>query len=138
LPACAIETRHGQSFVARRFLPQLFTAERNPLVAVNLPVSGWSYIDRRGKVVVRNVATMDNFANAFHYGLVRVSVGGKWGLADMRGRLVAPLRYDGMLDYQPGEGWKACMECRSVSDGEHSWFEGGHWISLDRYGTPQG
>ena len=87
--------------------------------------------------MVRNVATMDNFANAFHYGLVRVSNGGKWGLADMHGRLVVSLRYDGMLDYQPGEGWKACLGCRSVSDGEHSGFDGGHWISLDRYGKPK-
>lgn len=134
LPACALEIRHGHTYVAARYLPKLFSGKRGPLVAMIVPDHGWSYIDRSGKVVVRHVAVMDNYASKFHYGLVRVTEAGKWGLADRRGRLVVPLRYDGILDYQPGEGWKACTGCRTRIVGEYSGFEGGAWITLDRRG----
>lgn len=134
LPPCAMETRHGHAYVAARYLPKLFSGSREHLVARILPGSGWSYIDRSGKVVVRHVATMDNDASAFHHGLVRVNRDGKWGLADEEGRLVVPPSYDGILDYQPGLGWRACTGCRSQTGGEHSWFEGGDWITLDRRG----
>lgn len=131
---CALETRHGATYVVARYLPKLFGGERGPLVARILPGSGWSYIDRSGKVVVRHVAIMDNYASEFHYGLVRVNRDGKWGLADEEGRLVVPPSYDGILDYQPGLGWRACTGCCSKTGGEHSWFEGGDWITLDRRG----
>lgn len=134
LPPCALETRHGHTYVAARYLQKLFSDEHGPLVARVLPESGWSYIDRSGKVVVRHVAIMDNYASAFHHGLVRVNEDGKWGLADQHGRLVVPLSYDGILDYQPGQGWKACTGCRTKTGGEYSWFEGGAWITLDRRG----
>lgn len=140
LPPCALQTRHGHTYVAARHLPQLFSDEDGPLLARMVPGSGWSYIDRRGKVVVRHVAVMDNDASAFHHGLVRIHEAGKWGLADQHGTLVVPPRYDGMLDYRPGEGWKACLGGRRVTDGEHSRFEGGQWVRLDRYGrlSPSG
>jgi len=134
LPRCALETRRGQLYVARRFLPSLFTAQRSLLAAVFLPDEGWAYVDRRGLLVVRHVATMDNGPSEFHHGLVRVTEAGKWGLADTRGRLVVPLRYDGMLDYDDEGGWRACTGCGTASDGEHAWFTGGEWISLDRKG----
>lgn len=137
LPVCALETYQGGIRVAARYLRQLSGNRHGALVAVVVPGSGWSYVDRRGGLVVRHVAIMDNGASAFHHGLVRVNDRDKWGLADRRGRLVVPLRYDGMLDYRPGEGWKACTGCRTRSDGEHSGFEGGAWVSLDRHGKPQ-
>lgn len=115
------------------YVPAIFASTNKPLIAVFLP-TGWVYINRRGEVVVSDVAVMDNGANVFHHGLVRVTRDHRWGLADTRGRLVVPLEYDGMLDYQPGKGWQVCTGCRAASDGEHGWFEGGRWGWLDRHG----
>lgn len=134
LPRCALEARDGHLYVAARFLPQLFMGADAQLVARVLPQRGWSYIDRVGKVVVSHVAVMDNYASAFHHGLVRIHQDSRWGLADRDGTLVVPLNYDGMLDYQSGDGWKACTGCQVRTDGEHRWFEGGQWVTLDRYG----
>jgi hypothetical protein len=133
IPSCALETRHGQVHVGATYLPLLLASAHGRLIAVRLP-TGWAYVDRHGRVVVTDVAVMDNGANDFHHGLVRVTRNGKWGLADAQGRLVVPLRYDGMLDYRPGKGWSVCSGCRAASDGEHGWFEGGEWASLDRHG----
>ncbi|MEO8925066.1 MAG: WG repeat-containing protein [Caldimonas sp.] len=135
VPSCALKTGHGQRHVIARYVPLLFAATRRRLVAVRLP-TGWAYIDRHGLIVVDDVAVMDNGANDFHQGLVRVTRNGKWGLADTHGRQVVPLTYDGMLDYQIGKGWKVCTGCRAASDGEHGWFEGGKWDLLDRIGRP--
>ncbi|WP_158879676.1 WG repeat-containing protein [Rhodanobacter sp. L36] len=136
VPACALEIRHGQQRVIATYLPPLLASTRHHLIAAFLP-TGWSYINRHGLVVVTHVAVMDNGANDFHYGLVRVTRDGKWGLADTHGRLVVPLKYDGMLDYQSDKGWEVCTGCRAVPDGEHGWFEGGAWQSLDQNGRPR-
>lgn len=135
VPACALETRHGSVHVIAAHVPALFADTTQRLTAVFLP-TGWAYIDRRGRIVVDDVAVMDNGANEFHHGLVRVTRGGRWGLADMHGRLVVPFEYDGMLDYQPGKGWPVCKQCRAATDGEHGWFAGGQWSSLDQRGRP--
>jgi len=112
LPKCALETRDGHLYIFQEFLPLLFSS-------------------RKGN--------FDNGPSPFHHGLVRVNRAGKWGLADSKGLLVVPLIYDGMLEYdEPNRGWTACRGCRSVSDGEHSWFEGGDWYRLDRRGTVAG
>lgn len=133
IPSCALEPRHGRPHVVAKYVPALFASARGRLIAVYLP-TGWAYIDRHGLVVVTDVAVMDNGANDFHHGLVRVTRNGKWGLADTRGRLAVPFKYDGMLDYQPGKGWEVCTGCRAASDGEHGWFEGGVWGSLNQAG----
>jgi hypothetical protein len=134
LPQCAVETRNGQEYVIQRYLRLLHYSGTPSLADAALPDAGWVYLNRQGRVVVRNVATMDNGANSFHHGLVRVTLGGKWGLANARGTLVVPLQYDGMLDYEPKIGWSACTGCHTLTGGEHSWFEGGDWVVLSRIG----
>ena len=135
LPRCALETRGGQLYVGQRFVRLLFSNTRKKMVATGAKGEGWIYVDRTGRVLVRNVATMDNGADSFHGGLVRVTRGGKWGLATMRGRLAVPMEFDGILDpYQGEPRWAACKGCRTVGDGEHHWFEGGTWYWID----PQG
>jgi hypothetical protein len=128
-----METHNGKPHVVAKYVRTLFASTRGRLTAAFLP-TGWAYINHRGLVVVDNVAVMDNYANDFHRGLVRVTRNSKWGLADTHGRLVVPFKYDGMLDYQPGKGWEVCTGCRAASDGEHGWFEGGEWQLLDRSG----
>ena len=132
LPPCAVLKKHGHVFIAQPFVHLFFPTKPEALAPVYLPDDGWAYIDRTGRVVVSDVATMDNSASEFHDGLVRVTRDHKRGLADTRGRIIVPLKYDGMLDYQAGFGWKACTECLTKTDGEHSWFEGGEWVVLQR------
>jgi len=135
LPACAFAQVHGRLRVDAAHGAAL-SFNRHGLAAAYLTGVGWTYVDRHGWVVVRDVAVFDNGASPFHHGLVRVTRGDKWGLADARGRLVAPLRYDGMLEYDPRTGWAACEGCRIERDksGEHSWFAGGRWLRLNAQG----
>ncbi len=147
LPACALEVRNHETFVAQVYLPLFFGANADALGSVKKGTNGfayfadagngWVYFNRTGRIVVRNVATMDNGPGAFHYGLVRIVRDRKWGLADTRGKIEIPLTYDGMLDYQEGKGWLACSDCHQETDPEeeHHWFKGGHWVWLDRHGN---
>lgn len=137
VPACAVQEHAGRLQVHHDHLVD-FDFNQHGLAAVYLTGTGWAYIDRRGQVIVRDVAIMDNLANEFHHGLVRVTRGGKWGLANARGKLVVPLQYDGMLDYQPQTGWLACEGCRVVRDGEYHLFEGGKWLLLNAQGKVTG
>jgi len=139
LPKCALEARNGHLYVAKPYLTLFFPAEKARLVGKIIPNGGWSYFNRRGLVVVQNVANFDNGPSPFHHGLVRVSRNGKWGLADAGGQFIVLLTYDGILEYDNShKGWLVCTGCRSASDGEHGWFEGGDWYWLDRHGKVAG
>lgn len=142
LPACALETHNGRLYVSKAYLQLFFASTATTdemdtpgiLASTYLPEGDWAYVNRAGLIVVRNVAVMDNGANEFHHGLVRVTKDNKWGLADIRGRMIVPLTYDGMLDYQADSGWLACTGCRNVKQGEYAYFQGGSWVRLDRRG----
>ncbi|HTJ30553.1 MAG TPA: WG repeat-containing protein [Acidobacteriaceae bacterium] len=142
LPACALETHNGKLYLSKPYLQLFFsptgkslaTGTPGNLASTYLPDEGWAYLDHTGLVVVRNVAVMDNGANAFHYELVRITRSGKWGLADIHGKIVVPFTYDGMLDYQKGQGWPACTGCSYVHQGEYGYFRGGKWVALTRQG----
>src|SRR4030081_3494526 len=82
LPRCALETRGGQLYVGQRFVPRLFSNTRQKMAAAGAEGEGWIYVDRAGRVLVRDVATMDNGADSFHGGLVRVNAGRKVGAGD--------------------------------------------------------
>jgi hypothetical protein len=139
LPECALETRDGHLYVFKEYAPLFFSSGKARLASAGLPEGGWAYFNRRGMIVVQHVANFDNGPGPFHHGLVRVNSKGKWGLVDPNGRFVVPLTYDGMFEYdEPNRGWRVCTGCRTVSDGEHSWFEGGVWNWLDRHGKVAG
>jgi hypothetical protein len=150
LPNCAVKNRNGRLYITRGFLKTFFsgggfgvaastvTVDGTRLAWSDIPGAGWAYFDRSGLVVVKNVATMDNGASQFHHGLVRVTVGNKWGLANAHGKLVVPMKLDGALDYEEGSGWRVCTQCRTEGDGELSWFTGGQWKWLDQYGRYTG
>jgi hypothetical protein len=133
VPPCAIQHVGGRTRIIQSHLT---TRSYNQYgLAPAWIEGGWTYVDRRGWVVVQNVAMMDNAANDFHHGLVRVTRGGKWGLADPRGKLVVPLLYDGTLDYEPNIGWLVCKGCVNTPiNSEYSWYEGGQWFRLNARG----
>ena len=140
LPQCALEMKGGRLYVANRYL-RLYFPRKEPLAWALLPDGersrggGWAYFDRKGRIVVQNVATMDNGPNDFHHGLVRVVHKGKWGLANLHGAIVVPLKYDGMLDFdEHSKRWVVCSDCHDVTSGEYHWFEAGEWFWLDQHG----
>jgi hypothetical protein len=47
----------------------------------------WIYLSREGKVILRGVPVMDNTAESFQDGLVRIVKNGKYGLANRGGHL---------------------------------------------------
>ena len=150
LPKCALETKAGHLYVSQSYLILYFPptsstlppagsalAGKHELASVHLPGShGWAYFDRSGRIVVQNVATMDNGPSDFHHGLVRVTYDGKYGLANRHGKLIVPMKYDGMLDYEPKNGWLACTRCHPETDssGEYHHFKGGSWVWLGPHG----
>jgi hypothetical protein len=134
-----LKTKDGHVYVSKEYLPLFFPSGNARLASAGMPGGGWAYFNRHGLIVVQDVATFDNGASSFHSGLVRVVRNSKWGLANSQGLFVVPLKYDGMLEYEESnKGWRVCTGCREVSDGEHSWSEGGEWHWLDRLGKVAG
>ena len=104
--------------------------DRNGLASVNID-GGWFYVRRDGRLAP--VMTMDNGAEPFSEGLARSPVGGKIGFINRNLALVIPARYDGALPFQHA-GAEVCIDCRMVSHGEHSSYEGGRWACIDQHG----
>lgn len=127
--ACLVEK---DSSLALSKTGKKLLAKRSAPVWLSSPGQGWIYVDAKGKVVIRGVATLDNGPEDFHNGLVRVKKNGKWGYADKRGRLVIPTVYDGALPMSKGKA-EACKGCQEVCDDtacEHKRFAGGQWDLL--------
>jgi hypothetical protein len=101
------------------------------LGAADMPKSQWFYV-RRGGVPVP-VESFDNGPDPFNDGLARSRVGGKTGYIDRSLSLVIPAEYDGAYPFEQGVA-VVCQACAIVSDGTHSWYEGGEWGRIDRRG----
>jgi hypothetical protein len=92
---------------------------------------GWYYARRDGRLAA--VMTMDNGAEPFSEDLARSPVGGKIGFINRNLALVIPARYDGALPFADA-GAEVCLDCKLVSHGEHSSYEGGRWACIDHHG----
>jgi hypothetical protein len=104
--------------------------DRQGLASVNID-GGWYYVRRDGRLAP--VMTMDNGAEPFAEGYARCPVGGKIGFINRNLALVIPARYDGALPFEHA-GAEVCIDCKLVSHGEHSSFEGGRWACIDQHG----
>jgi hypothetical protein len=104
--------------------------DRHGLASVNID-SGWYYVRRNGRLAP--VITMDNGADPFSEGFARSPVGGKIGFINPNLALVIPARYDGALPFGDA-GAEVCVDCKLVSHGEHSSYEGGRWACIDHHG----
>jgi hypothetical protein len=131
-PACALTEAHGEQYVSPKYLKDL---EFNGygLTWIHLVPGGYVYVDRKGRVVIRDVSMMDNGADWFHRGLVRLERGGKYGFADSEGRVIVPIRYDGASNTDE-DGPRVCVGCRVERQGEHGVFKGGQWFNVDPHG----
>lgn len=130
---CIERTQDGQLLITQKVLKEL-NFDSYGLAPVLSPSRGWMYVNREGKVVVTGVAVMDNWADSFHDGLVRVVKNGKYGFADRRGGIVVPPIYDGAMNFENGTA-TVCKGCKSEAVGEHHVFGGGEWFQINTKGT---
>lgn len=125
---CARIDRDGHLHVVPRHLRRL-SYDKNGLA--NIHVDRWYYVRRDGRAAP--VMALDNWAEPFSDGRARSPVGKKVGYIDRDLRLVIPARYDGAFPFERGTA-VVCTGCKTVSDGEHSRYEGGMWGCIDRKG----
>ena len=133
VPNCVRESATGYLFIAPEFLKEL-EFDSHGLVAVLSPKEGWMYVSRSGKVVIRGVPVMDNGADSFHEGLVRIVRNGKYGFANRVGQVVIPAIYDGAMNFENGHA-VVCKGCETSREGEHHFFSGGVWFRINTKGT---
>ena len=133
VPNCIQSAHSGALFVSANYLRQL-SFDRFGLAVVYSRPEGWMYVNRKGRVVVSGVAAMDNWADGFHDGLVRIVKNGKYGFANQRGIAVISPIYDGALNFENRLA-EVCLGCRcNGHDGEHCTLAGGEWFRIDTRG----
>jgi hypothetical protein len=132
---CLESKKSGEFHVTSRTLAKL-TFDEKGLAVIREKGLGWSYVNKKGIVVISGVATMDNWADSFHDGLVRFSRNDKWGFADPKGKEVVPPIYDGSYNFENGIA-KVCVGCQSKqesSESEYHIWTGGQWTCINTSG----
>jgi len=134
VPACALIQRQGEQYLASKYLnSSRLDFNSHGLAWLHLVDSGFVYVNRTGRIVIRDVSMMDNGADEFHHGLVRLQRGEKYGFADPKGRIVIPVHYDGAMNTDE-DGASVCVGCKVQQSGEHSFFTAGQWFAVDARG----
>ncbi len=127
---CARPATDGSYVASAEALRQL-DFDRWGLATIAIRERGYAYVRRDGRALV--VPPFDNFPDEFNSGLVRVRIGEKLGFANRHLRVAIPATYDGAYPFAKGRAW-VCIGCVSVSDGEHSFYQGGTAICIDKRG----
>jgi WG containing repeat len=136
VPDCIREEAGGKLLVSQQVL-KLLQFDSYGLAPVLSAKEGWMYVSRTGRVVVIGVPSMDNGADSFHDGLVRVIRNKKYGFANRKGQIVISAHYDGAMNFEKGIA-KVCSHCESkcVDDEcEVHVFAGGEWFQINTKGT---
>jgi hypothetical protein len=132
MPACVIESRNGVLFIPKKYwMHPAFN--RYGLSAFTIESFGRVYINRSGRIIIRNVGLMDNGPDKFHHGLVRVSRDEMWGYADPSGQIVVPVKYSCAINSED-IGPLVCVGCRIEQQGEYRACLDGHWFHTDARG----
>jgi hypothetical protein len=135
IPNCLRKDKGGELFIVPQYLKEL-KFEALGLAIVHSPSAGWMYVNRVGKVVISGVPTMDNWADEFHDGLVRIVRSGKYGFANSKGQVVISPIYDGAMNFEKGRA-EVCKSCedKCVDAGcEYRSFTGGEWFQINAKG----
>ncbi|HEY4951618.1 MAG TPA: WG repeat-containing protein [Candidatus Acidoferrales bacterium] len=135
VPDCIRQAADGKRLVSRAVL-KLLQFDSYGLAPVLSAKEGWMYVNRTGTVVIIGVPRMDNGADSFHDGLVRVVRNKKYGFANRKGQIVVPANYDGAMNFEKGEA-KVCSGCESKCvdhDCEYHVFAGGEWFHINTKG----
>jgi hypothetical protein len=101
-------------------------------IASVLDESGWAYIDKEGKIIMRPFI-IDNGPDYWSDGVARFIEGGKIGFMDEKGIKVVKATLDFALPFS--EGLAAfCTGCNQVQKGEYHQIEGGKWGYINKTG----
>lgn len=136
VPKCVIQSRDGALFIPKHYWMHP-SFNQFGLAPFTIESFGRVYVDRTGRVVIRDVAFMDNAPDEFHHGLVRIERDGKWGYADPSGRIVVPVKYSCALNYKDQYsdiGPLVCVGCSVEQQGEYRACLGGKWYVADAQG----
>jgi hypothetical protein len=132
MPACVIQSRNGVLFIPKKYwMHPAFN--RYGLSAFTTESFGRVYINRSGRIVIRDVGFMDNGPDEFHHGLVRINRDEMWGYADSSGRIVVPVKYSCAMNLEE-IGPLVCVGCRIAQAGEYHSCLDGHWFQTDIHG----
>lgn len=137
MPKCVIQSRSGAMFIPKRYWMHP-SFNQYDLAAFTIQSFGRVYINRTGRIVIRDVAFMDNGPDEFHHGVVRVEHDGKWGYADASGRITVPMQYSCALNYKDQHtdlGPLVCIGCRSEVHDEYRDCVEGQWFHVDAHGN---
>jgi hypothetical protein len=123
--------------INQKYIKELVKSE-NGLCVLNCGTEyGNLFVKENGQIVLWGVVNMDNGADQFKNGLVRIKRNGKWGYADKKGEIIIKPGYDGAMPFDNGVG-KVCVgcieKCGENSDCEYHFFNGGKWYYLDTHG----
>ena len=133
---CINKDSQGKLFIPARYVQRLkFDETGLATVWSQSPQYGWMYVDNKGRVLVTGVAPYDNWADAFHDGLVRIMRRGKFGFANRAGSVVIPAVYDSAGNFDKGSA-VVCQGCKKQKDchAEHCPLIGGQWVRIDQQG----
>jgi hypothetical protein len=136
MPACVIQARGDALYIPKKYWMHP-SFNRYGLSGFWIQSFGRVYINRSGRVVIRDVAMMDNGLDDFHHGLVRINRDQMWGFADPSGRIVVPVKYSCALNYKDQNqdyGPLVCTGCRVEKQGEYESCRGGQWFKVDSHG----
>lgn len=132
MPACVLHSSNGVLFIPKKYwMHPAFN--RYGLSAFTIESFGRVYINRAGRIVIRDVALMDNGPDEFHHGLVRVNRDEMWGYADPSGRIVVPVKYSCALNSED-IGPLVCLGCHIEQAGEYKTCTHGHWFRTNASG----
>jgi hypothetical protein len=132
MPACVIQSHNSALFIPKRYwMHRAFN--RYGLSGFTIESFGHVYINRSGRIVIRDVGFMDNAPDEFHHGLVRINRNEMWGYADTSGRIIVPVKYSCAINLED-IGPLVCVGCRIEQEGEHHACLDGHWFHTDSHG----
>ena len=151
LPLCVLNLSHSQVLLDEPFMdngywgfkfldgtvaiePRFLLARpfNSRGIAAVVDDSGWIYIDRDGKKLIRPFI-FDNGPDYFSEGLARFLENNKIGFFDEAGRIMIEARFQFVLPFS--EGMAAFCE-GGIEDyiGEHAVFQNGKWGYIDKTG----
>jgi hypothetical protein len=143
-----LQDGQGKMFIAQEYVRTLEVDAHGLAVVFDDDPErrGWMYVDRRGRVLIKGVPIVDNWADEFSDGLVRTVINQKYGFADRHGKIVIAPKYDGALPFEHGYAI-VCIGCRETCvipdnsphtgadlDCEHHDMTGGQWFKIDKAG----
>ena len=136
MPACVIQTHDDTLYIPKKYWMHP-SFNRYGLPGFFIQSFGPVYINRFGRIVIRDVAVMDNGVDEFHNGLVRIYSNQMWGYADPSGRIVVPVKYSCALNYKDKYddiGPLVCVGCRMEQQGDYHACVDGTWFHVDAHG----